>query len=163
MQFRDKDYYRSSLERLSQAKKLALEDDAYALSMYCCGLAIECLLRAFRWKGDKSFEGRHDLNDLLKASGLLRVNDEFMRRKGKNDVEIHNYTLEFRAAMNNIVVLWHNNLRFASEANLKAHLTSINKVHGLKGNPLKKNAADLIEAAQFVINRGMVLWNSQTK
>ncbi len=128
--------------------------------MYCGGLAVECLLRAFRWKDDKNFEGRHDLNFLLRASGILRVNDEYMRRRGENDSDILEASLEFREAMNAIVILWHNNLRFASEASLKAHLTQIKKVQGLKGDPLKKNASDLINAAQLVIDRGMVLWKS---
>ena len=163
MQFRAKEYYRASLDRMRQAKTLSSGGDAYALSMYCSGLAVECLLRAFRWKDDKSFEGRHDLNDLLKGSGVLRVNDNYMRRKGKNEDEIRESTLGFREAMNEVVILWHNNLRFASEARLKAHLTRINKVQGIRGDPLRKNASDLIDAAQFVVNRGMVLWDSRTK
>ena len=91
MQFRDTDYYRASLERMRQAQTLSKKGDAYALSMYCSGLAVECLLRAFRWKEDQSFEGRHDLNDLLKASGILRVNEQLhasqrQRRKGDSQV-----------------------------------------------------------------------------
>lgn len=71
MQFRDRDYYRASLDRMRQAQALSMHGDAYALSMYCSGLAVECLLRAFRWREDNSFEGRHDLTDLLKASGMV--------------------------------------------------------------------------------------------
>jgi hypothetical protein len=163
MQFRDTDYYRASLERMRQAQTLSKEGDAYALSMYCSGLAVECLLRAFRWKEDQSFEGRHDLNELLKASRILRVNDDYMHRRGKDEKEILRSSREFRAAMNEIVILWHNNLRFASDARLKAHLAGLNRVQGIKGDPLKKNASDLIDAAQLIVNRGMVLWDSPTK
>ncbi|NQU20881.1 MAG: hypothetical protein HQ567_06325 [Candidatus Nealsonbacteria bacterium] len=163
MQFRDKEYYRASMERLRQAETLHSKGDAYALAIYCGGLAVECLLRAFRWKVDRSFEGRHDLSDLLKASGILRVDENRMRRRGKDAGDVHESSLAFRAAMNDVVVLWHNNLRFASEARLKAHLKRINRVQGIKGDPLKKNAADLIDAAQLIVKRGMVLWNSKTK
>lgn len=163
MQFRDRDYYRASLDRMRQAQALVRHDDCFALSMYCSGLAVECLLRAFRWKEDSSFEGRHDLDVLLKASGILRVNEDYMRRRGKNDDEILRSSLDLRAAMNVIVVVWHNNLRFASETRLKAHLTALKRVQGIKGDPLKKNASDLIEAAQLIMNKGMVLWDSQTK
>lgn len=163
MQFRDKDYYRASLDRMRQAQTLSKEGDAYALSMYCSGLAVECLLRAFRWKQDQSFEGRHDLNDLLRASGILRVNDEYMRCRGKDEEEILRSSREFRAAMNEIIILWHNNLRFASEARLRAHLAGVNRVQGIKGDPLKKNASDLLDAAKLIVNKGMVLWDSQTK
>jgi len=158
MQFRDKEYYRASLDRIRQAAMLFKEADAFALSMYCSGLAVECLLRAFRWKDDQSFAGRHDLNELLKASGILRVNEEFMHRKGKTTDEIRDASLEFRVAMNEIVLLWHNSLRFSSEARLKTHLLQLGRVQGIKGDALKKNASDLLDAAKLVINRGMILW-----
>lgn len=163
MQFRDTDYYLASLDRMRQAQTLSKERNAYALSMYCSGLAVECLLRAFRWKEDQSFEGRHDLKSLLRASKILRVNDEHMRRRGKTEEEILRSSREFRAAMNEIVILWHNNLRFASEARLKAHLTGLNMVQGIKGDPLKKKASDLIDAAKLIVNKGMVLWESPKK
>jgi hypothetical protein len=86
-----------------------------------------------------------------------------MRRIGKNENEIRESSLAFRAAMNEVVVLWHNNLRFASETRLKAYLQRINRIQGVKGDPLKKNAADLIDAARLVISRGMVLWDSQKR
>ncbi len=163
MQFRDKEYYQASLERLRQAKLLYAKDDAYALAMYCGGLAVECLLRAFRWKKDKHFEGRHDLKKLLKDSGIVRVGEDHMRNLGRDEEDVRKSSVEFRGAMNQIEVLWRNNLRFASEAGLKAHLIRIKKVQWTKGDPLKKNAADLINAAQLVVNRGIVLWKSQKK
>ena len=55
------------------------------------------------------------------------------------------------------------NLRFASEASLKTFLNKIGRLRGVKGGPLKKNALDLINAAQTVINRGVTLWTSRTK
>ncbi len=163
MQFRDKEYYSACRERLRQAQSLYAEGHAYALAMYCGGLAVECLLRAFRWKADKNFEGRHDLNELLKASAMLGVDEDRMRRRGADEEDIRKSSAEFRGAMNEIVALWHNNLRFASEARLKAHLKRIDRLHGIKGEPLKKNAADLINAAKLVVSRGEVLWDSQKK
>jgi len=71
MQFTAEQYYRVSLERTKQARGLYSDGGAYSLAMYCGGLAVESLLRAFRWTEDTSFEGRHDLSDLLKASRLL--------------------------------------------------------------------------------------------
>jgi hypothetical protein len=131
--------------------------------MYCSGLAVECLLRAFRWHKDQSFEGRHDLEDLLKASALLRINEEHMRLKKVAEDEIMEYALRLRAAMNEVVVLWHNNLRYASEASLRAFLNRIDRLQGIKGNALKKNARDLLNAAQMVVDRGVALWTSKTK
>src|SRR5258708_27721617 len=121
MQFRAEQYYRASLERLEQAHRIYREDTrAFALAMYCGGLAVESLLRAFRWTQDTSFEGRHDLSDLMKASGMLRIDDEYMRRKGASEDTIYDAGVKLRGAMNEVIILWHNNLRFASEASLRA-------------------------------------------
>ena len=65
--------------------------------------------------------------------------------------------------MNEVIALWHNNLRFASEARLKTFLVEIHRHKGVKGDPLKKNALNLLEAAQTVISRGITLWNSEKR
>lgn len=79
MKFDDQAYYRASVERMRQARSIHVSGESYSLAMYCGGLAVECMLRAFRWSKDRSFEGRHDLEDLLKASDLLGLNE----RSGK--------------------------------------------------------------------------------
>jgi HEPN domain-containing protein len=163
MQFTADQYYRVSLERMNQARRLYQEGTAYSLTMYCGGLAVESLLRAFRWTKDTTFEGRHDLSDLLKASRLLRIDDEYMRRKGASEEAIHRSGVRLRGAMNEVIILWHNNLRFACEASLKAFLNKLGRLQGVRGDPLKKNALDLLDAAQTVMDRGVTLWTSKTK
>jgi HEPN domain-containing protein len=163
MQFTAEQYYKAGLERMNQARNLYRDGTAYALTMYCGGLAVESLLRAFRWKEDTSFEGRHDLSDLLRASRLLRIDDEAMRRKGASEDAISRSGIVLRGAMNEVIVLWHNNLRFASEASLRAFLNKLGRLQGVKGDPLKKNALDLLNAAQRVIDRGVTLWISKTR
>lgn len=148
---------------MKQARGLYQDGAAYSLAMYCGGLAVESLLRAFRWAEDTSFEGRHDLSDLLKASRLLRIGEEFMRRKGTSEDAIYHAGVELRGAMNEVIMLWRNNLRFASETSLKAYLKTLGRLQGIKGDPLKKNTADLLNAAETVINRGVTLWTSKTK
>ena len=163
MQFRAEQYYRASLERMDQAWKIYHYGMAYALAMYCGGLAVECLLRAFRWTQDPSFEGRHDLSELLKSSRLLRFDEEYLRQRGASDQRILDFALEIKGSMNEVITLWHNNLRFASEERLKTFLIGIQRHKGVKGDPLKKNALDLLEAAQTVINRGTILWKSEKR
>ena len=162
MQFSAEHYFRAAYERILDARELH-KRGRYGFCLYASGLAVESLLRAFRWIDDKSFDGRHDLDDLLKASGVLRVDENYMRRRGKDEEDVRDSTLAFRGAMNEVALLWHNNLRFASEARLRSHLIRINRVQGIKGDPLKKNAADLIRAAQLIVNKGIVLWNSRKK
>jgi hypothetical protein len=55
MQFRADQYYQASLERMKQSLRLYYDGRAFALAMYCAGLAVESLLRAFRWAEDASF------------------------------------------------------------------------------------------------------------
>jgi HEPN domain-containing protein len=162
MQFRAEQYYQVSLERMRQSRTMYETGAAYALAMYCGGLAVESLLRAFRWTEDTSFERRHDLSDLLKASRLLTIDEAFMRRKGSSEDTIRESGVRLRAAMNEVIILWQNNLRFASEASLKTFLNQIGRLRGVRGDALKKNAKDLLDAAQTVINRGVTLWISKT-
>ena len=143
---------------MRQARALFAAGSDYALAMYCAGLAVECMLRAFRWRKDASFDGRHDLEDLLKASDLLAVNENEMRRRGQSQESIDEVALTLRAAMNEVVVLWHNNLRFASEESLRAFLKRIGRLRGVKGDAVRKNANDLLNAAQTVVDRGVALW-----
>jgi hypothetical protein len=135
------------------------------LAMYCAGLAVVWLLRAFRWVTDESFEGRHDLERLLKASGFLKTDEELMRRKGASEDQIQTVRARLQGAMNEVVVLWHNNLRFADNSGLKAHLRRIGRlqVKGGKGDPLKRNALSLLEAAQTIVDRGPFSWEQRRR
>ena len=163
MQFTADQYYQVSLERIKQARRIYQDGTAYSLCMYSAGLAIESLLRAFRWKENSSFEGRHELTELLKASRLLQIDDEIRRRAGESEDEIQRSGMELRDAMSLVNLVWHNNLRFASEASLKAYLNKLGRLQGIRGDPLKKNALDLIAAAQIVMDRGVTVWTSKQK
>ncbi len=44
-----------------------------------------------------------------------------------------------------------------------SYLKQLRRVRGVKGDPLKKNALDLIEAAQIIIDRGVGLWALKKK
>jgi hypothetical protein len=163
MDFREKEYFEAATERMSQARILYQQGGCFALAMYCAGLAVECLLRAYRWREEASFEGRHVLLKLLKDSGLLGVNDEAMRDQGLDEHEVLRHSATLQAAVSDVAVLWHNNLRFASERRLKAFLVSINRHRGKKGDPCKANALDLVNAAQKIIDRGVLLWTLSKK
>src|SRR5262245_23049053 len=111
MQFTGEEYYRAAIERVRQAREIHDSGQSYALAMYCGGLAVECIVRAFRWQKDPSFEGRHDLDDLFKASGLLQIHEEQARKKRTPEEEIERFAANVRGAMREVANLWHNNLR----------------------------------------------------
>ena len=148
---------------MRQARDIHDSKESYALAMYCSGLAIECILRAFRWQKDPSFEGRHDLEELFKAGGFLEIHEERLRKKRITEKEIERSAADIRNAMEVVSTLWHNNLRFASDASLRAHLNRIGRLRGIRGDALKKNSADLLLAAESIVEEGDRSWTSRRK
>jgi hypothetical protein len=163
MQFTGEEYYRAATERMRQAREIHDSAKNYALAMYCGGLAVECILRAYRWRKDPSFEGRHDLKELFDASGFLRTSEERARKKRMPAEEIERSATAIRQAMGEVAALWHNNLRFASEDSLRAHLRRIGRLRGIRGDALKKNSADLLNAAQTIVSEGVRSWTSRRR
>ncbi len=163
MQFTGEEYYRAATERMRQAREIHDSRQGYALAMYCSGLAVECILRAFRWRKDPSFEGRHDLEDLFKASGFLQIHEEQARRKRKPEEEIARSAAEISHSVEFVAALWHNNLRFASEASLRAYLNRNGHLRGIRGDALKKNSADLLLAAAIIVDNWVKAWSSRRK
>jgi hypothetical protein len=163
MQFRDEEYYQAARERLRQAREIHDSKESYALAMYCSGLAVECMLPAFRWQKDPSFEGRHDLEELFRASGLLQAHEERARRKRIPEEEIERSVAEILDAKDKVMALWQNNLRFASEASLRAYLNRSGRLRGIRGDALRKNSADLLLAAAIIVDNGVKVWSSRRK
>jgi hypothetical protein len=148
---RPEHYLQAAKERLTQAEILYKQGDCYALSMYTAGVAVECLLRAFKVGREKSIDERHDLRRLFDASGVQQL-------FSPSDVRA------LRASLNAICELWSNMLRFASEARTLAWLKK-NPVlrHGIKGDILKENARRLLEATQIFVSKGVGQWTSSLK
>jgi hypothetical protein len=163
VQFTADQYYRTGRERMRQARLLYKDGESYALTMYTSGLAVECPLRAFRWKKNPSFEGRHDLMKLFKESGLVQINEERLQRKRVPVEQWSTQIKRLRALMNTVVALWINELRFASESHVRSRLVAMHRHEEKKGDVLKANALDLLRAAQGVIDVGVFLWTSKKK
>jgi hypothetical protein len=163
MQFTGEEYYRAATERMRQAREIHNPGKNYALAMYCGGLAVECILRAYRWRKAPSFEGRHDLEELLRGSGFLQIHEEHARKKRKPEEDIARAAARIRDAIREVGALWHNNLRFASEASLRAHLNRIGRLRGIRGDALKKNSADLLLEAAIIVDNGVESWDSRRR
>jgi HEPN domain-containing protein len=163
MDLKAEHYYRAGAERMAQARYLYDSGDSYALAMYAAGLAVECVLRAFRWRKDPSFEGRHDLAKLFKESGLSDLDEARMRARAVTADEVLKAAVARQAAVDTVAKLWSNNYRFASEARVRAHLKSLGLYRGVRGDVLKVRARDLLTAAQHIIDKGVALWAYQKK
>ena len=94
----------------------------------------------------------------MKDSGFLGVNDDALRAKGFKENEILRQSAQLHDAVSEVAILWHNNLRFASESRLRTYLVSIDRHRSKKGDLCKANALVLLDAAQRIIDRGGFLW-----
>jgi hypothetical protein len=162
--FRPEHYYRAALERMAQSVSLYTRDESYSLCMYVAGLAVECLLRAFRLLHDPTFDEGHDIQRLYKASGIHRVNRASLAFRGFTEEEIDDYLWNIRSAVNDVALLWANDYRFASEERLRTHLKkNVELRRGVRGEILKACALRLVNAAQTIVNKGSALWPSRRK
>src|SRR5580700_9618112 len=125
MDFPPEHYFQTATQRLRQAHHLHDEGSSFALAIYVGGVAVECLLRAFKGRRDPTFDEKHDLLRLFAASGVLRVDANKLRAQGWDEARIDQHLATLRVAVNEIYRLWANNYRFACEERLRSHLKKI--------------------------------------
>jgi hypothetical protein len=126
--------------------------------MYVAGLGVECMLRAYMVKRKREFESRHNLLLLFKESGILEVDEDRLKAKGLSVEQIEHHRKALWSSVNDVVILWQYNFRFASEARLLAYLKKLKLYKGTKGNLPKAKAYDLLKAAQRFIDKGVLQW-----
>ena len=61
MEFPPEHYFQTAMQRMQQAVYLQKEGSSYALAIYVGGVAVECMLRAYKGRRDPSVDERHDL------------------------------------------------------------------------------------------------------
>jgi HEPN domain-containing protein len=152
-------YFGASLERLRQAWTLYQEGNSYALAMYVAGVAVECMLRAFKMRKETTFDEKHDLERLFRASGMLKIDPELLKAKGLSEEQAQAHFRGLQAAMVDVCRLWANDYRYASEARMRVHLKQRKLDRGVKGDCLKAKALSLLNASQQVISKGVYQWN----
>jgi hypothetical protein len=165
MEFLPRDYFAASLERIKQARDLYRQDSKderttyhHPIAYYICGVAVECMLRAFIMRRTREFDGRHDLILLLDQSGLLNIQDA----PNLSAEELIRLKSDFGGTVGKVNRLWNNSLRYASEARLRAHLHEMGFDRGIKGDPLKEILRQLLESASRTIDKGALLWEVPT-
>ena len=99
MQFTGEEYYRAAIERMRQAREIHDSGENYALAMYCGGLAVECILRAYRWRRIHRSKGGMTWTRLFRASGLLQIQEERARTKRKPEKQIARSAADILDAM----------------------------------------------------------------
>ncbi|CAN5614683.1 hypothetical protein BH11ARM2_BH11ARM2_21910 [soil metagenome] len=112
---------------------------------YLCGLAVECILRAYRWRIDATWDGRHVPHRLYRSS-------EFDKGVGELALE----TLEERFGV--IALRWANDHRYASAAKLLRHLNGLGVNTNVRGDKLERNSRQMYDAASFIVDLGIRRW-----
>ncbi len=122
-----------------QKFKAAVDADGrehYAVSHYLSGVAIECMLRAYRWSIDPSWDAKHDLRELMKKSGVLARLPE--NKQG-----------QVRDALVEIAVRWSISHRYAPDDRLEAYLKKT--LGGGSPRILKDNSDYMLNRVEFVL------------
>ena len=122
----------------------------WAGTTYLAGRGAEAILRGLLALREPRLESGHDLRDLLarvRRTGMLRE---------RNDAELEN-------AVNEVAVVWRNNLRFADDDLFRWLLRQQKRDRSIgrtpvKGEPEKANAKSVLEACERIISRGDLLW-----
>lgn len=146
MYFRSKHYLEAARERVLSAFRL-YESARYADAIYVAGVAVECILRAYRLRKSKEFNEKHDLVELVKGSSIA----DFIPMEQRQ---------AFGASLTAVWRRWKNNYRYAS-SRLSTELQDMGLFAGIKGDPLKENARITLSAAQKLINAGVLSWTSK--
>jgi hypothetical protein len=141
------DEYRwASLDRIGAAGALHRAAH-YGAAIYFAGVAVECMLRAYRTRVDPEFDARHDLSQLLNASGLQNYVPEKRRA-------------EVAAALGDVWSRWKNDYRYASDDRVLRDLRDRGLTLGIKGDPLKENSRRVYEKAFELVGLGEARWKN---
>jgi hypothetical protein len=159
MDFPPDHYFETATERMRQAQFLFHVGESYALSIYVGGVAVECMLRAFKGRRDPTFDERHDLIRLFAASRMIDVDPVKLRARHWTEDKIDAHRRALQAAVNDVVRLWANNYRYASERRLLAHLKQITGYRKIKGDYLRALARQFLNSAQTFVDMGAMQWH----
>ena len=83
-----------------------------------------------------------------------------LRAKQWTDEQIESHLAALRVAANVIFQMWSNTYRFASEERLRSHLKKSTGYRKIKGDYLKEQARQFLNAAQSFMNKGAVQWQA---
>jgi HEPN domain-containing protein len=138
--------YKAAAEEHVLAARELYELRRYALAFYVSGLAVECMLRAYRVRIDPVFDARHDLQRLFEDAHFGHGLDE-------------QRLMAAWSGLATVVARWSNDHRYRGEEALRRYLKRAALDRGIKGDFLKENARRIISAATELVSIGVQRWN----
>lgn len=147
MKLSSDDYIDGASERIGAARAMYAQT-RYADAIYCAGVAVECVLRAFATAETDEFDSRHDLSKLVKAGTIER----FVGQKQRKMVSI---------ALGEVWARWKNNYRYVADGRLRTEMKRLQLDRGIKGDALKENARLTLDSALTIVNKGTFQWKKK--
>ena len=139
------DYREAALLRMSEAERLR-EASEWIGSIYLAGRAAEAVLRSLYWLKTRQQDTGHDLKALLKRVFVLLPFPADLEKRLDD-------------AVNEIAVVWRNDLRFTGEKRFRRLLKESGRLHKIgsnrvQGDPVKANALSVLGACATVVALG---------
>lgn len=147
LQFTPEHYRTAAMQRVHEARALH-DQQLHGLALYVAGVAVECILRAYRARRGMQFSERHDLGELLKESGIV----EFVSDKTRQTLPAH---------LGTVWANWNNDYRFGHDELIRATLKKQKANKMIKGDPLKELSRQTVNAALEVVTQGASQWPRQ--
>lgn len=145
--FTSNDYYSAALLRNADLQHLRSEEKSIIFSIYCAGVTIECMLRAYIVKNTAEFDSKHDLMKLYEKSQIALVLTETEKE-------------ELLVAIKNANKIWKNDLRYTSDKRMnrlighemgRTKYKDVNKF-------VKGFYSEIFEATNLIITKGIEKW-----
>jgi hypothetical protein len=126
-----------------------LHDSAHhAAAHYVAGVAVECLLRAYRVREDPEFDARHDVKELCRQSRFYT----FVRTDRVPEVA---------GAVHVVWSRWRNDHRYRSQESLTAWLKDmgLEPAAGARDAALRRSSERLVDAMHVIVTEGVLRWS----
>ena len=146
MNFTAETYREAAKDRIRVARAL-YKVRHYVTAHYLAGVAVECLLRAYRFRRNPEFDSRHDLWALYRDSGI------------RGAVEAR-HLFRLTDLLGTVAFQWNNTHRYRSEKQFQRFLKQIGADRGIRGDFVKENARRVVAAAEEFIETGVDSWTS---
>lgn len=137
-------YKDAAAEYATILEQLHLES-RFVLTHYLSGLAVECMLLAYKFRRDPHFDPNHRLAVLAKDAGFF----DFVSQ-GSRD--------ELRAALHILVERWDNAHRYRSQSALRTFLAQRALDRRVSGDRLKYSSRLMVNAAVWIVAEGNIRW-----
>lgn len=142
------DYMDAASEHMNAARRLHEDSKIFSLAIYVSGLAVECMLRAYKRLRTRELDERHDLNMLYDTSGII-------------DYLPHRHQNVYASYRGIVATIWSNAHRFRSAAHMRAWLKRKKLDRGIKGDALKENSRILLNASLELVTLGENKWKTR--